>query len=532
MPPYRKFILCCLQVVILACLYPLGSQASQASIARLEVDAALLKNGRLMVQQEILHHTPSPLQWQVSGRPHNVSVIADGTVVEQRDITLSRADNRFEIRGNQLATLWRIEYQVSTQLVRLEERDQIYLPIIEERGQTVEEIRLRFRLPTDATGAGLTGNVYAIGGIGQIVTTEADNRTYSALVSRAGPKAIVTLNAHWPTTVLRLTPTQELRLALSNLEIVPWAVIGLLLPLIAVITLLVLFSRQRIRERVQLSEQSTPPDNLSPLLVGALLDKKVYPQEIAAMIIDLCSRGYIVIVKKSGRYNLSRRKPLDHHLEPWERNILEALFTAADTKVTTEHVQQLNRETLFNPQIRTAFQAIYDVITQKKYFAENPHQTRVRYKLIALVMYFCAVGCAIWVAVTGASTYLLLPVAGTLIVCRLIIAYSTKLVRYTTAGQLARTRWLSFGAYLARATPLPAEAARNHTFERFLAYAVALGCTKEWARRFDLSNVVIVKPDWYISYEESTTTEFVGELESFNRTVAALLAEMRGPLVR
>jgi hypothetical protein len=249
------------------------------------------------------------------------------------------------------------------------------------------------------------------------------------------------------------------------------------------------------------------------------------------MLIDLCQRGYLVIVKKSGQYYLSQRKPFDENLESWEREVLEALFPIANAKMTTQAVKAINRQSLFSPKVRRAFQEMYEIITNKRYFAENPHTTRVRYKLFALSLYFASVFGAIWIAVTGASPYLLLPVGGTMLMCRLIIAYTPGLVHYTNEGLKARSQWLAFGRYLAQNELLPLEDSRNQAFERYLGYAIALNVTKQWANRFDFSNIIIVKPDWFISYEESSTAEFASEIEAFSESISELITEMRGPVV-
>jgi hypothetical protein len=520
-------------MVLAIAMLPAHSIAqSPLPVQRLTVRAELTRAGELTIVQEIVYFTPSRLSWLILSEADELQVTADGKTVGLDSYTTNRRSNEIRISSrDQSATTWQLTYRTRSQLIRSDERDQVYLPILKELGSSIGFLRITFTLPGDATGEGLIGNLYAIGGVSNPQTETSGTEEVVASAEQLGPKAIVTLNAHWPTTLLRLSPTQELRLALANLELLPWIVIGVFLPLLSFLILLRLLVRQRHQETVRAPLQPSPPEPLSPLIVGTLVDKKVYPREIVAMLIDLCRRGYVVIVKKSGQYSLSQRKPLDTNLEPWERDILEALFPIANARVTTEQVNQLNRQSLFNPKIRRAFSAMYDVVTSKQFFAENPHQTRVRYKLFSLSLYFTSVVGAIWVAVTGATPYLLLPVAGTMLVCRLIMLYTPGLVHYTPRGKAARAAWIAFGQYLSMQKPLPLEDARNQAFEKYLGYAVALGQTQGWAKRFDLTNIVIVKPDWFISYEETSTAEFANEIEEFSAAISKLLTEMRGPIV-
>jgi|GEM_PF-1343639 len=533
--PYGKAFRGALQGLLLGVLLllPLASQAQSSPIIQaVEVTAELERNGSVVVSQVVTGFGATTLSWPIYGEWRALEVTADNRPVPERQVSVKRQKEGSLITVTAVsAERWQLHYQATSPLIRLKERDQLYLQLLREAGITVERLTVTFRLPAEASGEGLIGNVYAIGGVAGSDTKTIDSRTIRFQAQFLGPKAIFTANAHWPKSVLRLSPSQEFRLALEDLELIPWIGLGILLPLFSFIVLLRLLYRQRSQEPVVTTKLTAPPGSLSPLIVGTLVEKKVYPKEIVAMLIDLCQRGYIVIVKKTGQYYLSPRKVFDSHLEAWERDILESLFPAANTHLTQQEMKALNRKSLFNPKVRRAFGLVYEAVTAKGFFAENPHQTRVRYKLFALSCYFLSVVGAVWIAVTGASPYLLLPCAGTLLVCRLIIKYTPGLVRYTKQGQEARTAWLAFGNFLAEQSPLPLEASRNQIFEKYLSYAIALNATKEWAKRFDLSNTVIVKPDWFISYEETSTAQFAEEIEQFSRSISTTLTEMRGPLV-
>jgi hypothetical protein len=346
-----------------------------------------------------------------------------------------------------------------------------------------------------------------------------------------GPEALVTISANWPKSVINLSTYEETRLSLLDLEILPWLSIGVIVLLLNLLVLWRLRLVQNRSEEAVARVSPQQPSRLSPLLVGVLVEKKIYPRELVALLVDFCQRGYIVILKKGGSYYLSQRKALDVGLEPWERELIEEVFTLTNRRVSPEQIEEISKRTLFSPKIKAAFSQIYQVVTDKQFFAENPHITRVRYKLIALGFYFVSILGAIWVAVSGISPYLILPFASTMLVTYFIIKLTPRLVSYTKLGLQEREDWLAFANFLKEPKPLPLEAARTKVFETYLAYAIALNQTEAWAKRFDLSSTLIIKPDWLITYDEGSTGQFVEEIVNFTEAISRLISEMRGPLV-
>lgn len=507
-----------------------GLAQTKRSIETLRVTANLNSDGTVKVTQELTYALPTALSWQLFSNSRDLSVRADGQELNSRLYQLRRQTGATRITAAQAAKSWQVHYTTTTTLIRHNDRDQAFMKIFQQPGGTVNNISVTLTLPETVTESGLTGNVYAINGVVSPTTALVSNRQINYSARFASNEGLFTINASWPKSVLQLTRSEELRLTLLNLEILPWLLLGIVLPLLCFLILLQLLLRQRLSERRVREISPTPPSALAPMLVGVLVNKKIYPAEIVALLVDLCQRGYIVIVKKGRRYYLSQRKVVDSNLQSWEQKFVEQLFPTP-TVVTENTLQLLSKQSLFSPKIRDAFAEIYQVITEMSFFAENPHHTRVRYKLVALFLYFLGAFSLLWTAISNLSPYLLIPLAGTMAMAFLIIRLTPKLIRYTDTGRAQRTAWLKFANYLAADQPLPLEATRNQLFEKYLPYAIALNRTEQWARRFDRSNTVIIKPDWFITYQESSTAEFVTELTTFTRAISESLASLRGPLV-
>ncbi len=523
----------CLSGLLAFWCWPNVSQAAVAtpvSLVSLEMTADLQNDGSVRVSQLLNFQSPTKLHWQLFSNVRDFQVEADSQMINSSEIRSQKSGNLTKISSNtQIGRRWLLHYTTTTSLIRHNDSDQVYLKVFQELGYPIGNVKVRFTLPTK-TSEGLNGNVYAIhGATGASTVVDSTGITFSS--SYTGAQALFTINANWPTSILRLTTWQELRLRLTQLAILPWLVLGLLLPLASLIVLVWLLLRQRRQEKPVRAVSETPPSALSPLLVGVIVNKKIYPEEIVALLIDLCSRGYVVISKKGDRYSLSLRRQPDAQLAHWERDILEQIFQMSEQHISAQDISGLTKQSLFSPKVRHAFAEIYQIITDSQIFSENPHLTRIRYKLVALGFYFFSIIGIIWTAAVGASPYLIIPLAGTMTLAFTIIRLSPRLISYTEHGQEVRAAWLAYANYLKLTEPLPLAASQNQTFEKTLPYAIALNQTVNWAKRFDLSEITIIRPDWFIAYEETSTAEFVTDLSKFTQTISETLASLRGPSV-
>lgn len=502
------------------------SAETNTAITSLSATIKLQSDGQAFVEQVIEFTEPSQLNWAVFSNLHGLSVTADDTVLSKKDIDRNGLGGSYRLLSKVTASRWVIDYTTTTSLIRHDDRDQIYFKLFQEPGRQIYNVAVLLELPTSNQPTDLSGDLYAINGVlSPGFTKQGENQmVYSAVA--AGSSSIFTVNASWSKDVLPLGRYQQIRLQLLDLELTPWLILGFLLPLISLLVLGEIYWRLRRNEKPVTAILNQPPSLLSPVIVGVLVNKKIYPEEIVALLVDLATRGYIVIVKKNKQYNLSLRKKPDSGLQIWEQDILSQIFPDGGKQADGEASRAL-----YSPEVRDAFSRIYQVITELQIFAENPHVTRIRYKLIALSFYYLSATGLILTAVFGLSPLVLIPFTGTMLISFLIIRLSPRLIRYTAAGLTARRAWLSFGNCLKLAEPLPIEAAQNHIFESYLAYSVALRATVQWADRFEKSSLAIVKPDWLVSYEDSSTDELAAEITAFTLSMSADLANLRGPIV-
>lgn len=519
-------------VGVLTAPTPAHAQTNNTAISSLKISTSLQKDGSIVVEQILAYSRPAKLSWDLSSQNlSSLQVSADYKLLEKNVYKTSGKSGWTELTSTVVGTLWQINYTTTSNLVRHNDRDQFFFKVFQTTGRTINNISAQFIIPADPQAKNsLVGNVYAIGGTGPTRVETKSGNELDYTLSLAGPNSLFTISASWSKDVLQLSKIQEWRLSIINMGLIPPLVLAVILPLLALIALLDIYRRQHRGERRIKTILDVPPSPMSPLTVGVMVRKKIYPEELAAMIIDLCHRGYLVIVYKGSHYFLGQRRPFDEHMETWERQIMEQIFMN-NYKLVGDSLQSLTSRSLYSPKIRIAFSDIYQTITDQDFFVENPHLTRVRYKLFALAIYFASLIGMVWVTLSGSNVALLIPLVATMFIAYLIIRLSPQLIRYTPKGLAIREQWLSFGNYLSENEPFPGDQPGTNTFGKYLAYAVALNKVGSWARRFDLSNQVLMRPDWFVSYQDPTSTQFAKDIIKFGQEISKIVTSMRGPLV-
>jgi uncharacterized membrane protein len=138
-----------------------------------------------------------------------------------------------------------------------------------------------------------------------------------------------------------------------------------------------------------------PPDNLKPAEIGTLVDEYADDRDIVATIIDLAVRGYLKI-KPLGNKDVEieiLREGDD--LEGYEKKIFEAIKESAeDGKVlrlgkskAKEYVEKYKE---LHETLESVKDEVYNSLTLRGYFQENPKAIRDNYAALGLLMVFIA----------------------------------------------------------------------------------------------------------------------------------------------
>lgn len=259
--------------------------------------------------------------------------------------------------------------------------------------------------------------------------------------------------------------------------------------------------------------QYEPPDDLSPLLVGTIIDEKVDPRDFTAAIIDFAVKGYLTIIEKKKSswqaqdYRLVRKKDFeaDEKLFEYEKDLLRAIFKNKDEVDLSVLSGKLHTE------FKNISFEVYQTLTERGYFNQRPDKVRGRYSTWGAILTI--------VGLCGSPFYGLgLPLAinGVLLLC-----FSRTMPRRTKQGVLANEWAKGFKMYLHTAERYRVQKLTPELFSMFLPYAMVFGVEKEWADKF--VDIIKEPPDWYQGYHGTfSAVAFSSQIgSSFGRSASA-----------
>lgn len=244
----------------------------------------------------------------------------------------------------------------------------------------------------------------------------------------------------------------------------------------------------------------SPPNGVTPSLLGSLKDEQVDNVDITSTIIDAGYKGYIKIkeLSKGGSdFELTKLKDFSD-LPKEELKILESIFGAKD-KVTTNELKNT-----FYKKIESIENTIYDEMISKGFFKDRPDMKRKLNVGGGIAAMFGAIFLFVFIAIISAGVGLLF--IGSTTVAIFIFGLISMFLGYimknkTPEGIKVLQEILGFRMYLYTAERFRMQKLTPEMFEKFLSYAIVFGIEKEWADKF--KDIYTGSPDWYESYDQS-----------------------------
>jgi len=262
--------------------------------------------------------------------------------------------------------------------------------------------------------------------------------------------------------------------------------------------------------------ESAPPAGVRPGQAGTLLDGVANPRDVTGTIVDLAGRGYLRI----------EDAPLGHARQDWrlvrltktgglldyEQILLDGLFQDATTDSAAASMLLSELGPGFAGQLRRAQDALYADVAERGWFTARPDRTRRRWLVIGCALF--AIGAVATVVAAARSHLGLIPVPVAL--AGLMLTCCARWMPVRTAKGTSLTRQLlGFRRYLTTAVPGQTRPGDQvELLDDYLPYAIAFGCTKQWA---DMSAAVADTdraPSWY----RNNGPTRLGNLSSLSRS--------------
>ena len=317
-----------------------------------------------------------------------------------------------------------------------------------------------------------------------------------------------------------------------NIEILPWILSGLLIPLFVALVFLFLIALQIKWEIFSPSiiPINSPPDKLSPALVGLLFEKKISPRQIAATLIDLANRGYLILGYDQESLFFTPGKKPDNNLRNYEKVLLSELFERKRLLTSFQTLRLKSAKSLFSPQIFK----VYDLLNQESakvgLFKGNPHLVRIPYKLTGLVVYFLSALSIIFVFLFGYNNLYLWPLAGILFSAILMIKSSYLFPVRDIQGHVSYLKWWRFRLYLKEnllSRTSGSSLNLNQQFYQYLPYALSFGLEKKWFKKF--KGYTLGPPSWM--YQPGEKFDISKKILPLVKRISISFSLLRGPQI-
>jgi uncharacterized membrane protein YgcG len=285
----------------------------------------------------------------------------------------------------------------------------------------------------------------------------------------------------------------------------------------------------------------SPPKELTPAEVGTLIDERCDLKDVLVCIIDLAARGYLLIKEVEDRAFLFKNRSYvfvrrfgediagstlrleDAELRDYERTMLRGVFDAdmlgyLVTEVALDELRE--RFFVYIPKIT---RMIYDEVSSRSLFVDDPATVRNNYVTIGVVIGFIGIlGLARAFGFDNAPAFLGIILSG-VVFCFFAPAMPAR----TLAGVKLRRQALGFALFARKAEKRRLEMMTKEDptiFGRLLPYAIVLGAADAWANAFD--GLAVEPPSWYQSSDPGyvfSTRTFTSDMGSSMNSMQMVL---------
>lgn len=419
-----------------------------------------------------------------------------------------------------------LRYRVRNGLKFFEDHDELYWNVTGDEWEVpIESATARIVLPGGATGIRTLAFTGAYGSTEQDASVEVRAqevfvRMRRSLSFREGLTAVV----GWDRGLVRRPGALE-RVGLflrSN-----WP---LFFPIgVFVVMYQLWWATGRDPRKRPLSTQYGPPEGLTPAEAGTLLDNSADMRDLTATLVDLAVRGYLLIEEKKEEkllglwsekeYVLHLQKKGKEGLKPHERELLDAIFSSRGDRVELSDLENSFYRNL--PHIRDR---IYDALLARRYYNSRPDHVKRTYLIAALVVGLLTVWGGGFLSAKAGMAFGTI-VFGGLLSAAIIAGFAFVMPARTLDGTRALEHALGFEEFLGRveADRMDRMIRSPEMFEKYLAFAMAFGVEKNWAKAFE--GIYSQPPQWYrgADFTQFSPRSFTADLGRLSSRAGAMM---------
>lgn len=405
-------------------------------------------------------------------------------------------DNRAELYWDVVGTQWEVPVQNASTTVLLPKADSV----------TADDLKIRC----------FAGEPGSTASCAQFATT-TNPLGMTAQASGIQPGQAMTVAINFPGELVKQPTTiTKIRWFLSANPLV----VSPLVVLIVGSILWLLFGKDP-KGRGTIMAHYEPPEDLKPIMAGALLHEEAQMRDITAGIIYLAEQGYISIEKieddgwfSSADYKLKREKDFSEIEGDTYRSLAMALFTDSGMSISeaismavgstdlkdvdlekSVKLSDLKKSKQFSKSIRNLSKNIKQDMKDRGWFVKRSKLFKGVQAVILLGSF--AVVIAYFAMSTNPSIF---DALGLFVAFGLEVMFLSFMKRKTKEGAVLHESIKGFKHFLSMTQKERLEfhnaPDRNpQEFMEYLPYAIAFGVEEEWAKQF--GDLDMREPDWY-----------------------------------
>ncbi|MEA2656637.1 MAG: hypothetical protein QOI23_2002 [Chloroflexota bacterium] len=259
-----------------------------------------------------------------------------------------------------------------------------------------------------------------------------------------------------------------------------------------------------------------PPQNMRPAELGLILDESADTKDVTATIVDLAVRGFLTITEnqKKGDWTLTYKSGADEVLFPFEKTILDGLFTGRTT------VKLSALKGTFAPILKVAEKQMYADAVSRRLFTSSPDQARTAWGFLG-----CSVVLVGFAATAGLGLAFGWGFVGlAIVIVGIVLTASFPFMpQRTAAGRDLMQHTLGFRLYMNTAEKYRQQfAEKAEIFTQLLPYAIVFGCVTQWAKAFEGIDTSAAS-SWYVSNAPFQAALLSSSLESMNANISSAI---------
>ncbi len=417
------------------------------------------------------------------------------------DLVLKIGDPDRYVNGRQT---YRIRYRVENGLNFFEDHAEFYWDLLGVSWTVViDSFRFQLDFPCHlqladqdvkafSGAAGSTGNELSF----QLIEGPKCQRLHGATIRPFAPGEAVTVAVRLPKDAFPQPSSWDVWRQLHGVLLWPAGLLSAMLGLL-------FYSRNR---RQAIATEYQPPLDISPVIAGGFIDHAVDDNDVLSLIPLLASKGYLQMfveekeqlwVFKSKEVRFVELKPVDEHLNAFERKFMNALFQTGQTVYLSSLRNSFYKHLA---DIRSEVQAW--IKAQQWYEPDQRINRFIAYGAGAVCLFF------------GIGTFGRDIVDG--LICLgaglSIFILSRFFNQRNVAGNKIYQRLEGFRRFVVKAEKPMLERLLQEDptyFDKTLPYAVAFGEVQRWTRQFD--GLMSQPPHWY-----HTSSFHAGSPQRFN----------------